>query len=86
LQARLKLTRVEPFKGLVYNGWLTALPVNIRLVLEWLIVPNALTYYDPAKNIAIKSFIVLALGRQWIELDRTFIPPKKFPFEGSFTL
>jgi hypothetical protein len=58
LQAKLELNRVEPIMELNYNGWLLALHENIRLRWEWLKLANTLAYYDMAKIIAVKHFIV----------------------------
>jgi hypothetical protein len=43
------------------DGWLSALPIDIRLGWKEQTVTNTLAYYAKAKITAVKSFIVRAL-------------------------
>ncbi len=54
LHARPKFTREETLTELNTHGWLQALPVDIRLGRR----ATTLSYYNTAKNTAVKSFIV----------------------------
>ncbi len=58
LQARPKLTREETLTELNIHGWLQALPVDIRLGQKRLVAATTLSYYNTAKNTAVKSFIL----------------------------
>jgi len=60
LQARLEATKVEFLTGHNPNGWLLALPANIRLGWEGMGVANTLTYYDSTTIMAVKSFTAQA--------------------------
>ncbi len=44
------------------DGWLSALPRDIRLEWKGQTMTNTLDYYDAAKITAIKSFIFQTIG------------------------
>ncbi len=45
---------VAPPKGVHSEGWLLALPANIRLGWKWLVLTNALAYYSAPLITAVK--------------------------------
>ncbi len=53
------------FTGLHPNGRLQTLPTNIKLGWRWVEVANTLAYYDTAAIMAVKSFVVKAVGDHW---------------------
>jgi hypothetical protein len=67
LQVRLKPTRVKCLSGAHLQGRLLALPTNSRLGWKGLTLSNALTYYEKASLMAVKSFITLANGAKVIK-------------------
>jgi len=58
LQAKVKVTRVEPLMGLNSNGWLPALLPCIRLGRQLVTLANNLAYYDAAKIAALNGSLV----------------------------
>ncbi len=53
---------MEPIEELNSNGWLTSLPLDIRLGRKLLTLPNTLAYYGMANITVKKGFIVKAHG------------------------
>jgi hypothetical protein len=56
-QARMEMTRVEPFMQLHSIGRVLAFSSNIRLCLKWILIANTLAYCEFAKLTDVKNML-----------------------------